>query len=163
MSPCLLKLSHIVMIHVEGEEMIASRMHSSCCTTASLEWSLDGKLIDLRWEAISIYSLWLELFRYWNEVEEMRSESFCLMSQVSAETYLWRERVWGSIFWRVDKENPAISSSRCCLSRLEIWQQHKESVSIITRVFINFLVRQLLSQWSTTLSCSNYWQQESTG
>jgi hypothetical protein len=39
----------------------------------------------------------------------------------------------------VDKENPAISSPQCCLSRFEIWQQHKESVSFITpRVFINF-------------------------
>jgi hypothetical protein len=37
----------------------------------------------------------------------------------------------------VDKENPAISSPQCCLSRFEIWQQHKESVSFTTRrVFI---------------------------
>lgn len=40
----------------------------------------------------------------------------------------------------IDKENPAISSPQCCLSRFEIWQQHKESVSFITpRVFIIFL------------------------
>ena len=33
-----------------------------------------------------------------------------------------------SIIWMVDKQNPASSPPRCCLSRFEIWQQHMESL-----------------------------------
>lgn len=36
---------------MEGEEMLASRLYSSSST---LDRGLEGKLIDLRWQAISV-------------------------------------------------------------------------------------------------------------
>lgn len=39
---------------VEGEEMLASRLCSSSSISASLDCLLDGKLTDLRWQAIFV-------------------------------------------------------------------------------------------------------------
>jgi hypothetical protein len=41
------------MVIVVEEEMLASRLSISCSTSASLARGLEGKLIDLKWKAIS--------------------------------------------------------------------------------------------------------------
>jgi hypothetical protein len=64
---------------------------------------------------------------------------------------------------RVDKQNLAISSTQCCPPRYEIWQHHVESVPFITHVFFQIFSAPAILPVIYHISCSNYWQQESTG
>jgi len=60
MSPSLLRPLEIVSMVIEGEEVHASRI---CSSSSTLEAGLEGRLIDLWWQAMAVaglfYVCWL--------------------------------------------------------------------------------------------------------
>lgn len=149
--------SHIVPMVME-EEMLVSRICSSCSTSVSLMWGLEGKLIDLWWKAISDLKAFLCIVL--GERRRGRA-TFGLMCLPFCWGLFIHQKCTSNSLWLVDMKNHAITSPRFCLLGLEIWRQHRDSNSKVFSCKVHFLVCPLTSRWANTSSCSNNWQQES--
>jgi len=143
MSPSLLRPSQVVSMVIEGEEVHASRI---CSSSSTLKAGLEGRLIDLWWQAMAFAGallsvLWLKRWEAELANAGLNVSGLQLGPIYTEEACEWLHVDGGQIEF-------FISFSRCCLLCFETWQQHVDSVMWLICSSCFLILAAILPMWS---------------